>query len=154
MFENICKLISTLFYSGFFPVAPGTIGTLIAFIVYLIIPETIIEYPYFWAFPVLLFIPAVTVTGAAESKMQRDDKRIILDEFLGYFFAVLFLPKSLVIGGAAFILFRVFDIFKPPPVNSIQKWKSGWGIVGDDVMAGIYANLILQTGYFLALLFL
>jgi len=149
LFRYISKLISTLFYTGYFPVAPGTAGTIVAFAVYLLLPKTFIELPCFWMFPLLLTIPVVAVVSEAEKGMKRDDKRIVLDEFLGYFYAVLFLPKSLAIGIAAFILFRLFDILKPAPINKLQKWKSGWGVVADDVMAGIYANLIVQIGYFL-----
>jgi phosphatidylglycerophosphatase A len=149
LYRQFSKLISTLLYSGYFPVAPGTIGTLIAFIVYLLLPRMFVELPCFWVFPLLLLIPVVTLTGEAEKIMEKDDKRIVLDEFLGYFFAVIFLPKSLLIGAAAFLLFRLFDILKPPPIDNIQNWKSGWGIVCDDVMAGIYANLIIQIAYFL-----
>lgn len=132
--------------------APGTFGTLVAFGVYLILPRNFIELPCFWSFPVLLTIPLVVIITEAEKGMERDDKRIVLDEFLGYFYAVIFLPKSLYVGIGAFVLFRIFDILKPPPVYQIQKWKAGWGVVADDVMAGIYANLILQIGYFLYLL--
>ena len=150
--RKISKLLATLFYAGYFPVAPGTFGTLVALGVYLVLPRNFIELPCFWLFPVLLTIPMVVIITEAEKGMERDDKRIVLDEFIGYFYAVIFLPKSLSIGIGAFILFRIFDILKPPPVYQIQKWKAGWGVVADDVMAGIYANLILQIGYFLFLL--
>ena len=150
--RKISQLLATVFYAGYFPVAPGTFGTLVAFGVYLILPRNFIELPCFWSFPVLLTIPLVVIITEAEKGMERDDKRIVLDEFLGYFYAVIFLPKSLYVGIGAFVLFRIFDILKPPPVYQIQKWKAGWGVVADDVMAGIYANLILQIGYFLYLL--
>jgi phosphatidylglycerophosphatase A len=150
--RKISQLLATVFYAGYFPVAPGTFGTLVAFGVYLILPRNFIELPCFWSFPVLLTIPLVVIITEAEKGMERDDKRIVLDEFLGYFYAVIFLPKSLFVGIGAFVLFRIFDILKPPPVYQIQKWKAGWGVVADDVMAGIYANLILQIGYFLYLL--
>jgi phosphatidylglycerophosphatase A len=150
--KQIFRLLATLFYAGYFPVAPGTVGTILALIVYLIIPKTVLELSCFWLFPLLVIIPAVLITGEAEKLMQRDDKRIVLDEFVGFFFAVLFLPKTIAIAVAAFLLFRLFDIIKPPPIDTIQRWKRGWGIVFDDVMAGIYANLLIQIGYFIFLL--
>jgi phosphatidylglycerophosphatase A len=150
--KQISKLLATLFYAGYFPIAPGTVGSLFALVIYLIIPKTVIQLPYFWLFPVVLVLPSVLVTGEAEKLMQRDDKRIVLDEFTGFFFAVIFLPKSILVGFTAFIFFRIFDILKPPPVNTIQRWKGGWGIVFDDVMAGIYANLLTQIVYFTLLL--
>jgi len=150
--KQIFRLLATLFYAGYFPVAPGTVRTILALIVYLIIPKTVLELSCFWLFPLLVIIPAVLITGEAEKLMQRDDKRIVLDEFVGFFFAVLFLPKTIAIAVAAFLLFRLFDIIKPPPIDTIQRWKRGWGIVFDDVMAGIYANLLIQIGYFIFLL--
>jgi len=57
---------------------------------------------------------------------------------------VLFLPKTLIIIVSALILFRIFDIFKPEPVNLLQKLPRGWGVLADDIMAGIYANIVLQ----------
>ncbi len=152
MLRKICKIISTLFYIGYFPIAPGTVGTLAALILYLLLPASVIDLPCFWLFPILLTIPVVTIVSEAEKGMNRDDKRIVLDEFIGYFYAIIFLPKSIIIGVIAFLLFRFFDIYKPPPINDLQKWPSGWGVVADDVMAGIYANLILQVGYFIFLL--
>lgn len=149
MYRSLCKLLATVFYTGFFPIAPGTVGTLIAFFVYLLLPKQIIELPCFWLFPLLLTIPSVVITSEAEKGMDKDDKRIVLDEFIGFFYATLFLPKSIILAVAAFFLFRLFDITKPPPINRIQSWRNGWGIVFDDIAAGIFANLILQIGYFI-----
>lgn len=147
--KKISIIISSLFYVGFFPRFPGTIGSLFTFIIYLFLPRNMIEHPFFFVVPFMLILPAVYLTSKAEVYMKKDDSRIVLDEFVGYFFAVLFLPKSFVLGLIALILFRFFDIFKPPPVYQVQYLKGGWGIVIDDVIAGIYANLCLQIIYFL-----
>ena len=76
--------------------------------------------------------------------MGHDNGKIVVDEFIGFLFALLFLPKTLMVIIIAFILFRIFDIFKPEPVNVLQKLSGGWGVLADDVMAGIYANFSLQ----------
>lgn len=68
----------------------------------------------------------------------------MLDELIGYFVATLFLPHNWLVGLYAFILFRVFDIAKPFPIYRSQKLRNGWGVVIDDVLAGIYANVLLQ----------
>jgi phosphatidylglycerophosphatase A len=151
--QKIFRHISTLFFVGYIPIAPGTFGTIAALLVYLILPKYGLENPWFFIIPLLLVLPAIVFTGEAEKIMKKDDKRIVLDEFIGYFFAVLFLPKTLMIGLLAFILFRIFDIIKPEPINRMQNWKGGIGIVADDIMAGIYANLLLQIGYFLYVLY-
>jgi phosphatidylglycerophosphatase A len=139
------KFIATLFGIGYFPVAPGTAGTLAAAAVYLLIPGSFFV-KFIPGFPVLIIITllGVFITGKAEQVMSKDDGRIVLDEFAGFFFGVFFLPKNFVLLVFVFILFRVFDIFKPEPIFRLQKLRSGWGIMADDVMAGIYANICLQ----------
>ena len=136
-------------YIGYFPVFPGTVGSIAAFIIYLLIPKSVIESPVFFVFPIILFLASVFITGKAEEEMEKDDKRIVLDEMAGYFIAIMFLPKSFLVGFIALILFRIFDISKPSPIYELQKLPRGWGVVIDDVMAGIYANLCLQIIFFL-----
>jgi len=139
------KIVATLFYTGYFPVAPGTIGTLVAVAVYLLIPEVFFqELSSVLPFLILLSLLGVYITGSAERSMSKDDRRIVLDEFVGFFFGLIFLPKNLVLILIAFILFRIFDIFKPEPIFRLQKLKSGWGIMSDDIIAGIYTNICLQ----------
>ena len=87
---------------------------------------------------------SVFFISKAEEGLGHDNGKIVLDEFWGYFIAVLFLPKTLIIIVAAFVLFRIFDILKPEPVNVLQKIPKGWGVMADDIMAGIYSNIVLQ----------
>jgi len=144
-FSKIIKIIATLFYTGYFPFAPGTIGTLFAVGVYLLIPEAfIIKLSIALPSLIILSLLGVYITGSAEKSMSKDDRRIVLDEFVGFFFGLIFLPKNFVLIIVAFILFRVFDIFKPEPIFRLQKLKSGWGIMSDDIVAGIYTNICLQ----------
>lgn len=145
----IYKALATLFYTGFFPIAPGTAGTAAALLVYYLLPVSLIEAEWFFVIPLILVFPSVYICGKAEEQMERDDSRIVLDEFAGYFISILFLPKTLLIAILAFVLFRLFDILKPSPVAELQSLKKGWGIVFDDLMAGVYANLCLQIIYFL-----
>ncbi|OPX29975.1 MAG: hypothetical protein B1H06_00620 [Candidatus Cloacimonas sp. 4484_143] len=142
------EYISTLFGIGYFPKAPGTAGTLFAAIVYFALPD---QWFISWQNSTLVLIAiligsiiSVFFISKAEEGLGHDNGKIILDEFWGYFIAVLFLPKTLIIIVAAFVLFRIFDIFKPEPVNVLQKLPKGWGVMADDVMAGVYANIVLQ----------
>jgi len=145
LISRISIIISTLFGTGYFPFAPGTAGTLFAVAVYLLLPESLFtQILLFLPLLVLLTLISVPITGIAEKKLGKDDGKIVLDEFAGFFFGMILIPKKLVLVLFAFILFRIFDIFKPEPVNRLQKLKSGWGIMADDVMAGIYTNLSLQ----------
>ena len=94
---------------------------------------------------IILSCISVIFINKTEKKLGHDNGKIIIDEFFGYFISILFLPKNLFVCVGAFILFRIFDIFKPEPVNILQKLPGGWGVLADDIMAGIYANLVLQV---------
>ena len=142
------EYLSTLFGIGYFPKAPGTAGTLFAAIVYFALPDlwfSSCQNSIIALFVILIgSIISVFFISKAEEGLGHDNGKIILDEFWGYFIAVLFLPKTLIIIVAAFILFRIFDILKPEPVNVLQKLPKGWGVMADDIMAGVYANIVLQ----------
>ncbi len=145
---NLPVIISTFFGAGYFPKAPGTAGTLIAVFVYLLLPMKLFgsfENNFIFLICVLILsLISVFFISKAEKKLGHDNNKIVLDEFLGYFIAVVFLPKTVLIAVLAFILFRFFDIFKPEPVNILQKLPVGWGVMADDLMAGVYTNISLQ----------
>ncbi len=87
----------------------------------------------------------VYAAGKAEDVLGRDAKPIVIDEFAGYLISVLFLPLHIGWLIAGFVLFRLFDILKPPPVSSFERLKGGLGVMMDDIAAGIISNLILQA---------
>lgn len=93
---------------------------------------------------------AVTVAGIYVSSLaerilnQKDPGHIVIDEFAGYLVSMMFLPVTAGYLIAAFVLFRGFDILKPPPIRGLQNLPGGWGVMVDDIAAGIYTNLILQ----------
>jgi phosphatidylglycerophosphatase A len=141
-------LYSTCLGCGYFPKMPGTIGTLLAFIVYLLLPESIFSVAgsnfIFVGIVIVLSLLSVPIITRAEKYLGHDNGKIVIDEFLGYMLSVAFLPKGLVTGLIAFILFRVFDIFKIEPVNVLQKLPGGAGVMADDLMAGVYTNLFAR----------
>jgi len=146
--NKFSEYLSTLFGIGYFPKAPGTAGTFFAAIVYFALPNhwfNGLQNSILALMAILIgSIISVFFISKAEEGLGRDNGKIVLDEFWGYFIAILFLPKTLTIIILAFILFRIFDILKPEPVNVLQKLPKGWGVMADDVMAGIYANIVLQ----------
>ena len=146
--KRLSVFISTLFGIGYFPKAPGAAGSFAAAVFYFLLPKkiflsTVTETVYLTIL-VISAVGSVFFISKAEEILGHDNGKIVIDEFFGYLVAVLFLPKTLVIIGSAFILFRIFDILKPEPVNVLQKLPKGWGVLADDVMAGIYANISLQ----------
>ena len=88
---------------------------------------------------------SIPAAGRAEKLLGKKDPGVVVcDEIVGQLIALLFLPFSGTVALAAFLLFRAFDILKPFPADRMERLPNGWGIVADDVMAGVYANLVLR----------
>ncbi len=138
----IVKCLATGFGSGLSPVMPGTAGTLVGILVCLV------SWPLPWelrlVFVLAIAAGAVYVSGKAEKLFEKkDDQRIVIDEIAGYQLAMLPVAITGLNLCLAFVLFRIFDIWKPFPVNRLQNFKGGWGVVADDLGAGACAALIL-----------
>ncbi len=106
--------------------------------------------------PVIFFTLCLAVTllgvyvgNKVEPYWGKDSYRVVIDEVAGMWIAVLFVPNSLTLLFAGFVLFRFFDIVKPLGVRRMEVFKGGWGVMADDVLAGIYANIVLQIMVFL-----
>ena len=140
--DQVIQVLATGFGAGLSPVAPGTMGTLVGLVICLF------SYPLAWPLR-LLYVVAISavsvyVAGQAEKLYgKKDDQRIVIDEIAGL--QVTMLPVA--ITGLhlllAFVLFRIFDIWKPFPLNHFQKFPGGWGVVADDLGAGVYGGLVL-----------
>lgn len=148
----LARLISTGLGIGYFPIAPGTMGALAILILYWIMPP-ISTLELLIIIFVLTIVGIYSATLTEEEVKQKlgsekgvDPKIVIIDEIIGMLITLVAIPKTTKYVIAAFLLFRVFDIVKPYPIRKIEKLPTGWGIVFDDVMAGIYANLLLQLG--------
>jgi len=144
--------IASTFGSGFFPIAPGTVGAFIAIVVLYLLPA-ISAWTLFFSSVIFFFI-GVWVSTEAEKKWGHDAGRINWDEVVGMMVTVLALPKVWFIYVVGFLLFRLFDVVKPYPANASQALPRGWGIMVDDVIAGIYSNIILQIVFRLILNYL
>lgn len=136
-------VIASLFYTGYLPFAPGTFGTFIALIFLMFFR---IEGIVFYSFLFFIFLVGVFVSDKAEQILgERDSRHIVIDEFAGYMVSMAgVLPhwKKLLI---AFVLFRFFDILKPFPIRSIERrLNGGLAIMLDDIIAGLYSNILLR----------
>jgi len=144
--EKLKEFLFTGFYSGYCPVAPGTAGTLVAmalyFLGYFLFGENIV---YINVIVVLVLIyPSILLGNASEKFFNRKDpQEVVLDEMMGYWISVSFFRFDWKVALLAFVLFRIMDIAKPFPINRLQKLNAGLGIMIDDYIAGIYANIIL-----------
>ncbi len=128
---------------GYFPFAPGTVTSFAAAVVYLLVPSL--------ALPEVLlpsiagvFLTGLLVSPVMEELYGHDPSRVTIDELAGQWVALLFLPHNWFVVLLGFVAFRFFDIVKPEPVNSAQRFPGGWGIMTDDILAGIYANLSVR----------
>jgi phosphatidylglycerophosphatase A len=93
----------------------------------------------------VLFVSVASSDIAEQALGRHDDPRIVIDEFVGIWTALLFLPLSVPLLVTAFVLFRVLDVMKPGVIRRAAKLPGGWGVVMDDVLAGAAANLLLQA---------
>ncbi len=143
--KTVIKLIATGLGSGYSPFAPGTAGTLVAIPLYLALSP--LSWPLYLASVSLLTLLAVYASGEAEKIFGRKDSpRIVIDEIVGFLWSLALIGLTGWRIVAAFFLFRIFDILKPQPARWCQdRLPGGWGVVGDDVMAGLWANVVLQV---------
>ena len=145
MNQKIRKIFLTLFYSGLSPKAPGTVGTIVALVLGMIVLEFLT--------PITLLLGAVLITLIAIKQIdiyekevgEHDSKEIVIDELAGMWIAMYIAgvtADSYLLAFLAFIFFRFFDIVKPSIIGTIdKKVDGGMGVMGDDVLAGFAGGL-------------
>lgn len=136
--------LATGFGVGYAPVAPGTWGTLLSIPIYYILSN--LSSPVYEITLLSYFFLSIWVSENAERILgKKDDQRIVIDEMVGYHFSMLWVSKTLPFILIGFFLFRLFDILKPFPIRHLERrLKGGTGVVLDDVIAGIYVNILLH----------
>ena len=139
--DKIIVFIATGAYVGYFPFAPGTLGSLWGIVFYYQFLEL---QPLFYVFiTFVLFFVGIQISDRAEKVFgKKDDGKIVIDEISGMMFSLIFIPKKIELIIAAFVLFRIFDILKP--IKKLEKIEGGMGIMADDLLAGILTNVLLQ----------
>ena len=148
--ERAVLFVATGFFVGNLPFAPGTFGSLIGLPLCFLLSRLDLLKSLICILIFILF--AMGIASAAEKIIkQRDPGQIVIDEIAGLMVTLAGLPFNLKTALAGFIIFRVFDILKPFPIRMIDRSVGGGsGIVLDDVMAGIYGNLIIRLGIYIA----
>ena len=145
MLKKINHFLAAGFYSGHLPYAPGTWGSLLMVLLV-------------FAFPLLnniYFISALSIGGIAIADFEerqtgiKDDSKIVIDEMAGQLLAYYTLPLNIPVLIGGFILFRIFDITKPWLIDKVQDLPSGWGVMLDDILAGLTTLIILKIIIFI-----
>jgi phosphatidylglycerophosphatase A len=142
--DTPARLVATAFGAGYSPFVPGTAGSLVGVVTY-------------WALSGLsplaqvaatlaLFVIGIAASSRTASLVGRKDPGIVVvDEVVGQWATFLFLPFGPGTAGLGFVLFRILDVFKPWPARDLESLPGGLGIMADDLMAGVYANLLLRV---------
>lgn len=136
------KLIGSGLFTGFIPKASGTFASFIALIIFLI-PG--FENPTLLMLVIsILIVVGVRIADKFESIYGKDPRQFTLDEFIGMWITLLFIPKKIWFLIPAFIVWRFLDIIKLYPAKKIETIKGGWGVILDDVVLGLYSFMIIQ----------
>ena len=141
---TLWRAAATCFYIGKLPFAPGSWGSLGAMVLWLFLPLS-----YFAHLTVILILFTLGVYASkkvAEDLNDNDPSEVVIDEAVGMGISLFMLPHSLGLYLLAFFLFRLFDIFKPSFIYRIQNLPGGWGIMLDDVLAGLF-TFVLVVGF-------
>ena len=146
LINPIGLVLGSGFGSGLSPVMPGTVGSLVAALIYFFSP---LESDSFW-FLSLIIVGSIIGVWACHTLITPDNKdpgTAVWDEFIGLWITCLFLPKEILWLIAAFICFRVLDIVKPFPARKLENLSGGIGIMADDILVGIYGATALNILY-------
>ena len=142
MHNFIIRTLSTFFYVGYLPFIPGTFASIVGVLLIYLLKDNSFIYILF---TVVLIILGFLISGKAEKIFNQKDARfIVIDEVSGMLLSLLFIPYDIRLIVMAFILFRILDAFKPYPSDRLQRLAGSIGIMSDDIVAGLYTNIILQ----------
>jgi phosphatidylglycerophosphatase A len=137
--------IATFGGAGYFPVAPGTLTSFLVILGYRALFHKF-SWPVYLSIGLLIYVLGVWSSTKYAQRIKKEDPRtVVIDEVLGQWTALLLVPPSWGLLLLSFFLFRFFDIFKPLFIRKAETFHSGWGIMLDDVLAGLYASILLNV---------
>jgi phosphatidylglycerophosphatase A len=140
----LVRVLATFFGLGLAPLAPGTAASAAAAVLYLVFLRDL-AWPFYALLVVALFFAGVAVSARYALELGRPDPgRIVIDEVCGQLIALALLPEGWLPVTVSFALFRFFDIIKPWPIRQLEKLPGGWGIMADDVAAGLIAAVLAR----------
>lgn len=150
---NFSKIVASFFGIGLIKKGAGTFAALVMCgLIYLYVKFHLHTNIRFLFLNLVLFIIGVFVSKEAEKSWGKDSNKIVIDEVFGMTISLLFLPINFITIVIAFVLFRFFDILKPLGIRKAEKLKNGWGVMADDLIAGVYCNIFIQVLIFMNIL--
>jgi phosphatidylglycerophosphatase A len=141
---RIATFIATAGYVGYIPIAPGTFGSAVGLLVYAAIrsaDQVVVEAAALF----VVLLVGVWSADRVERELGKDPGAVVIDEVAGMLVTVAFLDVSITGALVAFLVFRVLDVIKPYPAGRLEHLHGGPGIMLDDVMAGVYGNLLMRV---------
>ena len=143
--DFLAKVVATAFGSGYSPFAPGTAGSAVGLLLFALLARR--PWPWQLAACAVVFVVGVAAAGRVAALLGIEDPGlVVVDEVAGQWITLTALPFTPAVAIAGFVLFRLMDVLKPWPARDLERLHGGWGIMLDDVMAGIYAHLLLRVG--------
>lgn len=142
--SGLAVFIATFGYVGFFPIAPGTAGSLAGLALYALVRRAGTPAVELVSIVAVLAIGIWASTATERALARKDPGPVVIDEVLGMLITLAFLPLSLWGILTGFLIFRLFDVIKPFPAGRLEHLPAGLGIMADDAMAGVYAHLVLR----------
>jgi len=140
--------LSTFFYTGYLPFICGTFGSLAGLLLYYLIKD---NTAVFIIGTVICITIGLCVSGEAEKILdKKDSQHIVIDEVSGMLVSLIGVPYDIKLVVMAFIFFRLLDTFKPYPAGKLQELKGSLGVMSDDIIAGLYTNIIIHIALRLA----
>jgi phosphatidylglycerophosphatase A len=136
-------IIASVCGIGYIPLAPGTFGSAAGLVLWALMPASTTVHVV--AILVMFAVGSWSATGAEHHFGRTDPGQVVIDEVLGMLITLFMNPVGWLGASAAFVLFRLFDVVKPFPANRLERLPGGVGVMADDAMAAIYANLTLRA---------
>jgi len=142
---KLAEFVGTVGYAGRLPIAPGTWGSLVAFLVWYFFKPFITD-PFFLLINGILFFAGIVASDILINAWDDNDpKAVVIDEWVGMWISLILVPHTFLWGLLAFFLFRFFDILKPGPIKMMDNLHSAVGVMMDDVLAGILALWVIHS---------
>lgn len=150
--RNLIIIISTFFLTGYFPFASGTFATLCFLPFYYFFFKNLSPVTYFVITVLLYFLGVWSSSYATTIYNKKDPSKVVVDEIVGFLVTMMFIPYTLNRMIVGFFISRILDIIKPFPARKLESLRAGNGIMIDDVISGIYGNILMWLLIFFKIL--